>query len=68
MLEMRSRVSNIRLTKCTKVGRAIGPAIMRDVVIEGLTTSDLLLVGGALFRHVILRGRVGSITINLSKQ
>ena len=63
-LDARSHVRNVRLVKCSEVGCAIGPAILEDVVVEGLTTSDLLIVSGALFRHVTLRDRVGSIKIN----
>jgi hypothetical protein len=62
--DKRSHVRNVHLTDCKAVGCSIGPAVLEDVIVEGLSTSDLLIVWGALFRHVTLRGRVGSIKIN----
>ena len=60
----RSHVRNVRVSNCEEVGCAIGPAILEDVVVDGLSTSDLLIVSGALFRRVTLRNRVGRIKIN----
>jgi hypothetical protein len=60
----RSHVRNVQLADCSEVGCSVGPAILEDVLIDGLKTSDLFIIWGALFRHVILRGRVGSIKIN----
>ena len=62
--DARSLVRHVTLTECQEVGCSVGPAILDDVLVDGLSTSDLLIVWGALFRHVTLRGRVGSIKIN----
>jgi hypothetical protein len=63
-IDRRSTVKNVTLTDCRQVGCAVGPAILEDVLVDGLDTSDLFIVWGALFRRVTLRNRVGSIKIN----
>jgi len=63
-IDRRSTVTNVTLTDCRQVGCAVGPAILEDVLVDGLDTADLLIVWGALFRRVTLRHRVGSIKIN----
>jgi hypothetical protein len=39
-------------------------AIVEDVEIEGLRTRNLMACWGTVFRHVVLRGRIGRIMIN----
>ena len=60
----RSQVRNVQLTNCQAVGCSIGPALLENVVVDGLATADLLIVWGALFRHVTLKGRIGSLKLN----
>ncbi len=62
--DRRSLVRNVRLSGSTATGCSVGPAILEEVVIDGLTVSDLLIVWGAFFRRVTLKGRVGSIKVN----
>jgi hypothetical protein len=61
-----SRVSGIRVVNSRCVNSVVGPCVVDDVVIDGLKTSDMLLVWGAMFRHVTLTGRIGPVRINRS--
>ena len=61
---VRSHVRNVEMTNCQAVGCSIGPALLENVVVDGLTTADLLIVWGALFRRVTLQGRMGSVKVN----
>jgi len=61
----RPTVRRVSLTDCVALGCAIGSAIVEDVVIDGLATTGRVpfFVRGAAFRHVILRGHIGGVTI-----
>lgn len=63
-IDRRSHVRSVTLTNTKEVGCSIGPAILEDVVVDGLETSDLLILWGAFFRRVTLRNSVGSIKVN----
>jgi hypothetical protein len=60
----RSSVTDVTLSNCTVCSSDIGPAILRDVTIDGLTTDSLFIIWGALFEHVALFGRIGKVKIN----
>jgi hypothetical protein len=61
----RNTVKNIRLFDCiTQNHCSIGPAIIEDVIVDGLITDDLFILWDPLFKHVTLRGEVGQIKIN----
>ncbi|MBZ0090224.1 MAG: hypothetical protein K8H90_07585 [Thermoanaerobaculia bacterium] len=61
----RSTVRDVALTDCRIEGSAVvGPAVLDEVVIDGLSYHDLVLAFGPLLRHVTLRNRVGAIKIN----
>lgn len=61
----RSTVRHVELIDCRVEGNAgVGPAVLDEVLIEGLSYHDLVLAFGPLFRHVTLRHRVGAIKIN----
>jgi hypothetical protein len=59
--ENRSTFRGIRLFGCTHVGCAVGPAIIDNVLIEGLAGRELLIANACAYRHVVLRGSVGDI-------
>lgn len=42
----------------------VGPILLEDAVLDGLETSDVLIVRGAAFRRVVLRGRVGRVLLS----
>lgn len=60
----RSTIRNIRVTDCTAVDASIGPAIIDDVLVDGLvTTSRPLICWAPALRHVTLRGVIGRVRI-----
>jgi len=65
-IELRSTIRNVRLTNCVSVNCGIGPAVFEDVTLDGLETNDLLIAWGPLFKHVILKGKIGKVKINLT--
>src|ERR1700755_2382335 len=60
----RSTVTDVLLKNCTIAASTIGPAVLRRVHVDGLTTDSLLIVWGAVFDQVVFSGRVGKIKIN----
>lgn len=60
---LRTTVRNIRIVNCEVRGCSIYPAIIEDVVVDGLRTRNLLFVRGPVFKHVVLKGKIGSIMI-----
>ena len=57
----RSTVRSVRLENCSVQGCALDCAIVEDVVVDGLKTSALHQSWGAVFKHVILRGKIGRL-------
>ena len=62
--DRRSVVRGVALRNCTANACGIGPAILEEVEVDGLITSDLLIIWGAIFKHVTLRGNIGKTKIN----
>lgn len=60
----RSTVSDVVLKNCTVSASDIGPALLRRLNIDGLSTDSLLIVWGAVFDQVVFSGRIGKIKIN----
>ena len=60
----RPLVRNIRLEKCSAINCGVGPAILENVVVDGLATNDLLIFWGTLFKNVTIKGDIGDIKIN----
>lgn len=61
----RTHVRNVVVQNCSANGCSVGPAILEDVTIDSLSTNDLLIVWGALFKHVVLRGDIGKMKVNV---
>ena len=57
----RSVVRNVSLRDCAANACGVGPAMLEDLEIDGLSTGDLLIIWGATFKHVTLRGDIGKI-------
>lgn len=49
---------NIILRQCSAIAGSLGGAILEDVLIDGLDTSDLLLMYDVACKHVKIRGRI----------
>jgi hypothetical protein len=64
-IDARTTVRNVELMNCRLNGCHCGPAIFEDVSVSGLETNDLVLLWGALFRRVTLRGSLGKFKLNL---
>lgn len=60
----RTWVRNVEVRHCREHSCRIGPAILEDVHIEDLDTSDLLILWGTLFRRVTMSGPMGRIKLN----
>jgi len=61
----RSKVRNLQIRDCKVVNCDIGPAIIEEVNVEKLSINDILICWGALFRHVKLAGKFGSVRMNV---
>jgi hypothetical protein len=59
----RTTVRNVTLERCRVVGSAVDCAVVEDVLVDGLQTSDLHQAWGALFKHVTLRGKIGRLMV-----
>ena len=57
----RSKVRNVRFINCEQHGCALDTAIVEDVLIDGFKTNGLFQTWGAVFKHVVLRGRIGRV-------
>ena len=64
-----SQVRRVRFTNCVNLCSTVGPCYLDEIEVDGfLSPSDLTLVWGALFRHVVLRGDIGSVRVNTAIQ
>lgn len=59
----RTTVRNVTLERCRVVGSSLRCAVVEDVLVDGLQTSDLHQAWGALFKHVTLRGKIGRLMV-----
>jgi hypothetical protein len=59
----RSTVRRVRIRDCEAIGCTIWTPIVEEVEVDGLATVGTLLAWGAAFRHVTLRGAIGSVLI-----
>ncbi|MHB1768872.1 MAG: hypothetical protein ACYCUV_13610, partial [Phycisphaerae bacterium] len=63
-LSRMSRVRNVEVVNCNLLHPvAIGPSVIRDVLIENLAVQTELVCWYPLLEHVTLRGRIGRIRI-----
>jgi hypothetical protein len=63
-VERRTVVRNISVTDCREMGCQVGPVILEDVTVHNLLIADLLILWCPAFKHVTLKGRLGSIKVN----
>lgn len=63
-IDLRSEISNVTLVRCSAHQCDIGPAILRNINIDSLDASDLLIVWGAVFDRVKISGPIGKLKIN----
>lgn len=60
----RSTIRNARLIDCDIRNCSLDAALVEDVVVDGLETSGLCIIWGAAFKHLTMRGRLGSFKFN----
>ncbi|HET6880259.1 MAG TPA: hypothetical protein VFI31_08895 [Pirellulales bacterium] len=63
MQSRRSKFANAQIIDCIIDGGLLGPAIVEDVLIRNLTSTDTLFTRGMIFKHVTLSGRMGELVI-----
>jgi hypothetical protein len=59
-----SRIQNLEAIHCKSLNSTVGPCYLENVRVSDLQTSDLLIIWGALFHRVEVKGKVGKIKIN----
>lgn len=59
----RSCIRNVRLVGCESGGIDLGTAVIEDCLVDGLVAHQLPWLGchGAVFRHVVLQGRISQV-------
>ena len=63
--ELRSTIRNCHLHRCiVRENCSINTAIVEDCVVDGLETRGLVFVRGAVFKHVVLKGKVGRFILH----
>lgn len=59
---MHSTVRNIKILNCSQRGCVIDSAVIEDCIVDGFDTrGQLLRCWGAVFKHVVLRGKIGKL-------
>ena len=62
---LRSTVRRLQFIACDSSGfNSLGPAIIEDTTVDGLKVNDVLQTWGMVFKHVILRGRIGPLMLS----
>jgi hypothetical protein len=61
----RAVVQNVRVESCQILGEnsKVRGAVIEDCVIDGLTSGGLMHMDGCVFRHVTVRGRIGTLML-----
>ncbi len=65
-LATRTHIRDIEISQCTVANCGVNGAILENVKVDGLKTKGRMpfFCFGSFFRHVILRGKIGSLKIN----
>lgn len=60
----RSLVRRVRIFNCHLCNSFLGPGVIEDLTVEGLTSDDTVTCYGTLFRHATFIGRIGKVSIS----
>ena len=60
----RITIRNVQMVDCEQRGCALDAAIIEDVVVVGLKTDTLFRTLGAVYKHVTLKGKIGTLMIS----
>jgi len=61
--KFRSTIKNVILKNCSSKGGSIGCSVLDNVIIENFKNSGLIQTWGAVFKHVVMKGKLGKIMI-----
>jgi hypothetical protein len=62
--DLRTTVRNCEFIRCVvHQNCSMYSAILEDCLVDGLDTKGVVFVGGAVYKHVMLRGRVGRLVL-----
>jgi hypothetical protein len=62
--ELRSTIRNCHLQRCiVRQNCSINTAIVEDCVVDGLETRGPVDIHGAVFKHVVLKGKIGHLIL-----
>src|SRR5579864_1604142 len=61
--QKRSTVRGVRFLDCKLAGCFLGPAVIEDVLVDGLQISKRLISQGAVFKHVVLKGKIDRLIL-----
>jgi len=62
---LRSTIRRVSIVQCDSSGfNSVGPAIVEETTVDGLKVNDVLQTWGMVFKHVILRGRIGPLMLS----
>jgi hypothetical protein len=59
--KLRSTVRNIKAINCQVTSGSIQCAVVEDVTVDGLKTNRLFQTWAAVFKHVVLKGKIGRV-------
>jgi hypothetical protein len=62
--QRRSTVRNVKFYNFDVRGCALDSAIVEDVLVDGLKTNGIFKTWGAVFKHVVLKGRIEGVMIS----
>lgn len=62
--KLRSTARNVRFIDCAQRGTTVDCAVVEDVLVDGFKTYGLFQAFGAVFKHVVLRGKIGRIMLS----
>jgi len=54
----------VKLIQCEQLGSSVYTAIVEDVLVDGCKTNGLFNTCGAVFKHVVIKGKVGQLMIS----
>jgi hypothetical protein len=63
-VKKRLTIQDIRLLNCQTTDCTLNSAVLKNVIVDGLQTDDLLQTWGVAFSNVILKGKLGRLMIS----
>jgi hypothetical protein len=62
---LRTRIRNVKLFNCSQRGCTVFAGVFENCIVDGLDTKGVLVqTWGAVFKHVVLRGKIGEIMVS----